>query len=155
MTTPRVNRPYRKTGRKRKDTPPANAAARIYALAASGHSVVGIARGLNCSQDILYRCCEQHPALAEALTRGRESERFALHNVLYRAARRGNIVAAMFLLKARHGYREGDQSDTANKVSVIFTLPAALSPEDFRSKVIEHAPENTALPVPAKSLIRS
>src|SRR5690242_1021292 len=94
--------------------PPANAAERIAALAAKGHSIIGIARGLNTSQDTLYRWMEEDPTLAEALAHGRESERLVLHNVLYRAARKGNIVAAMFLLKARHGYREGDQSEVAN-----------------------------------------
>jgi hypothetical protein len=141
-------------GPPRKDAPP-GAAARIEALAASGHSVVGIARGLNTSKDRLHRWCEEDPALAEALARGRESERFALHNVLYtQATEHGNIVAAMFLLKARHGYREGDQSDTANKVSITFALPGAMSAEDF--KVIEHEqPKTDAIPVPGKSLTRA
>jgi hypothetical protein len=134
--------------------PPANAAARIEQLAATGHSVVGISRGLNVTKEVVARWIEQDPALAEALARGREAERFVLHNVLYRAAKRGNIVAAMFLLKARHGYREGDQSDTANKISLTFTLPAALQPEQFTA-TIEHEAGNQALPVPGKSLTRA
>jgi lambda repressor-like predicted transcriptional regulator len=107
MTKP-VNRPYKKRGRAPK-VPPANAARRIAALAASGHSVIGIARGLGTSPDTLRRWLDEDPALAEALAHGREAERLTLHNALYRAARKGNIIAAMFLLKARHGYREGDQ----------------------------------------------
>jgi hypothetical protein len=47
---------------------------------------------------------------------------------------------SMFLLKARHGYREGDQTDTANKVSITFALPGAMSMEEF--KVIENEPDN-------------
>jgi hypothetical protein len=141
-----------KTGRPRKDAPP-HAAARIEALAASGHSVVGIARGLNTSMDRLRRWMDEDPALAAAMERGREAERFALHNVLYRAARKGNIIAAMFLLKARHGYKEGDQSDTANKVQINFTLPGALPPDQF--KVILHEPSADALAVSGKSLTRA
>jgi len=34
-------------------------------------------------------------------------------------------------LKARHGYREGDQSDNANRVAITFNLPAALSAEQY------------------------
>jgi hypothetical protein len=152
MTT-RVNRPHKKSGRPR-HLPPPDAAARIEALAANGHSVVGIARGLNTSKAIVARWCDEDPALAEALARGRESERFALHNVLYeQATEHGNIVAAMFLLKARHGYREGDQSDSANKVSITFTLPGAMKAEDF--KMIEHEPTTDAIPVPGKSLTRT
>lgn len=53
------------------------------------------------------------------------------------AATGGNIVAAMFLLKTRHGYREGDQSDTANKVSITFQMPGALPMDQFAAHVIE------------------
>lgn len=151
--TKRVDRPRRKPGRALTQ-PPANAAKRIAALAATGHSVVGIARGLNTSNDTFRRWVDEHPELAEALARGREAERFALHNVLFRAARRGNIVAAMFLLKARHGYREGDQTEAANKVSLTFTLPSAMKPEEFM-KVIEHEPASTDKPVPAARISRT
>jgi hypothetical protein len=152
MTKP-VNRPHKKTGRPLKGPPP-NAAARIEQLAACGHSVIGIARGLNTSQDRLRRWCDEDPALAEALVRGREAERFALHNVLYvQATQHHNIVAAMFLLKARHGYREGDQADVANRVSITFALPGALTEDKF--KVIEHEPATTDIPIPTESLTRT
>jgi hypothetical protein len=152
--TRKVNRPYLPKGRAAKE-PPANAAVRIAALAATGHSVVGIARGLNTSQDVLRRWMEEYPELEEAMTRGREAERLALHNVLYtQATQHGNIVAAMFLLKARHGYKEGDQGETANKVSITFALPGALSADDY--KVIEHdPPSNPNLPVPSARTARS
>ena len=148
--TQRVNRPHKKAGRKAK-APPANAAARIESLAATGHSVVGIARGLNTSKEIVARWIAEDPALAEALARGREAERFALHNRLYRAAMKGNIVAAMFLLKARHGYKEGDSTEVANKVQITFALPGAMNADQF--KVIDHEPD--ALPVPATGVTRS
>ena len=151
--TKKVNRPYLQPGRAPKQPPP-HAAARIKALAATGHSLVGIARGLHVGHDVLRRWIEEYPELDEALARGRESERLALHNVLYTAAtEHGNIVAAMFLLKSRHGYREGDQSDAANKVSITFTLPGASKPEDY--KVIEHEPATTTLPVPKSRLTRA
>jgi hypothetical protein len=150
MTKP-VNRPHRKRGRVPK-VAPATAAARIAALAASGHSVVGIARGLNTSTDTLRRWLDDDPALAEALARGRATEEFALHNVLYRAAMKGNVIAAIYLTKARFGWREGDQSEQANRVSITFALPGALTPEQF---TIEHAPKAENLPVSRKSLTRS
>jgi hypothetical protein len=63
---------------------------------------------------------------------GRKLERHTLHNALYRlATEQGDKIAAMFLLKARHGYREGDQGDQANRVSINFTLPGAMKPEAF------------------------
>ena len=135
--TRRVNRPHLKPGPALKEPPPGTAA-RIRQLASTGHSIIGIARGLSVSHVVFNRWLDTYPELAEAMTEGREAERLALHDVLFRAAKKGNIVAAIFLLKARHGYREGDQSDTANKVSINFTLPGAMSPEQFKGNVIEH-----------------
>ena len=144
--TKRVNRPHLKAGRKAK-TPGSDTARRIRHLAATGHSVIGIARGLNISHVVLSRWLDEHPELAEAISQGRESERLELHNVLFRAAKRGNIIAAMFLLKARHGYREGDQSDTANKVSITFALPGAIDAKDFMGLLLMvQAPQGSAEP---------
>ncbi|MFZ3324214.1 MAG: hypothetical protein WA190_17700 [Usitatibacter sp.] len=151
MTKP-VNRPHNKAGRKKRE-PTANTAAQIRKLAATGHSVIGIARGLKVAHVVLTRWLDEYPDLAEAMAQGRESERLTLHNGLFRAAKRGNIVAAIFLLKARHGYREGDQSEVANKVSVTFSLPGALKPDEFN--VIEHEPTTPNLPVPATRISRS
>lgn len=151
--TKRVNRPRRKAGRKRKAAPESVPSAKfIENLAADGRTVVGVAAALGTSKDRLRRWLDEDPALLDAFERGRERERYNLHNKLYRAAMRGNIVAAMFLLKARHGYREGDQSGEANRVSITFALPGALTPEQF---TIEHAPKAEHLPVPAKRLTRT
>lgn len=73
---------------------------------------------------------------------GREREHHALFNSLYiNATEKGNVTAAIFLLKARHGYREGDQSDIANKVSINFVLPGAVPLSDYQAKVIETNPK--------------
>lgn len=125
----------KKTGRKPSE-PPANAAALIEALAARRFSVIGIARGLNTSKETLRRWFEERPELEEAMRRGRDAQEQSLYDKLYDAAMKGNVVAAIYLTKARFGWREGDQSDTANKVSITFTLPGAATPEQF--KVIEH-----------------
>jgi hypothetical protein len=100
-------------------------------LAAEGWSVRGIAKTLGTDKDTLHRLMDDHPELREAFESGREQERRALHNALYLAAMNGQIAAAMFLLKARHGYREGDQSDQGNRVSITFTLPGAMRPDEF------------------------
>ena len=50
-------------------------------------------------------------------------------------------VPAIFLLKTRHGYREGDQTEQGNRVSVTFNLPGAQPLDAFRrGAVIEHEP---------------
>lgn len=101
----------------------------------------GVAAGLGTSADTLRRWFGEDPELQEAFERGRERERYALHNVLYRQAiEKGNATAAMFLLKARHGYREGDQPAEGNRVNITFSLPAATPLAEF--EVIEHGRPN-------------
>ena len=120
----------RPAGRPRR-SPPTDAAVRIEKLAAEGWSLKGIAKTLGTDHETLTRMMEDNPALREGFDVGRERERHALHNALYVAAMNGQIAAAMFLLKSRHGYREGDQGDTANRVQITFSLPGALKPEQF------------------------
>ena len=97
---------------------------------------------LGCDKAVLSRWMDEDAELREAFQRGRERERHTLHNVLYRAATEGKgkdaLIACMFLLKSRHGYREGDQEQQANRVSINFTLPGAMKPADFQ--VIENEP---------------
>lgn len=91
----------------------------------------GIAAALAISVDTFRKWLDEYPELNEAFDKGREKERAALHGSLYDAAMKGNAVAAMFLLKSRHGYREGDQGEQANRVSINFTLPGAMPVEKF------------------------
>ncbi|HEX3486254.1 MAG TPA: hypothetical protein VHT51_14420, partial [Micropepsaceae bacterium] len=96
------------------------------------------------------------PALQEAFDNGRESERYALHNMLYRKAiEKGDSIAAMFLLKSRHGYREGDQGETGNRVQINFQLPGSISMDEFKNmKVIENErADNRNEPVPTQRIV--
>ena len=131
MTLAKTEKKAVKIGRPLKH-PPANAVEIIRELSATGHSVVGIAQQLKTSPHTLARWMDENPELKAALDQGREKERHTLHNVLYKAATEsGNTTAAMFLLKARHGYREGDQGDSANRVTINFQLPGAMPLKDF------------------------
>jgi hypothetical protein len=121
-----------KTGRPAK-RPPADAAERIRSLSAEGHSTVGIAQQLGVGRKTLDKWRTEFPELEEAYREGVERERYELHNVLVQKAKGGNIVAAMFLLKARHGYREGDQSESGNRVNVTIALPGAMTLQQFTS----------------------
>lgn len=116
--------------------PKADAAEVIYKLASEGHSILNITKALGVSKELFYLWKEQYPELEEALQLGKEKERHDLHNALYQSAMNGNVTSAIFLLKARHGYREGDQSDQANKVAITFNLPApAQSVDDYMRTV--------------------
>ena len=133
------------SGRKQKQPPP-GAEATIRAMAADGFSIVGIAQKLGTGKNTFGHWLDENPELREAMDQGREKERHALHNMLYRQAmEKGNSTAAMFLLKARHGYREGDQGDTGNKVSIVFQLPGALPMQEFINleKVVKDESDKT------------
>lgn len=137
-------------GRPKKEPPP-GAALRIRELASEGHSQVGIANMLGTSADTLRRWMADYPELKEQYDLGREKERFTLTDVLYRKALAGDTIAAMFLLKARHGYKEGEQHDAAaSRVNITFQLPAAL-PMSALPVIDVHGqpiPEPFALPAP-------
>jgi hypothetical protein len=114
----------------------------IEACAADGFSVLGVAKMLGTSADTLRRWLAEYPDLKEAFDQGREAERYALHNKLFRAAlEEGNTTAAIFLLKSKHGYREGDQGETANRVSITFQLPGAMPLEAFTGATLDAVPD--------------
>lgn len=127
MTVPATTR---RTGRPPKRPPP-DAAERIRSLSAEGHSTVGIAQQLGVGRKTLDKWRAEFPELDEAYRDGVERERYTLHNVLVEKAKAGNIVAAMFLLKARHGYREGDQSDQARGANITIALPGSMTMQQF------------------------
>lgn len=120
----------KRTGRPPK-RPPADAAERIRALSAEGHSTVAIAQQLGVGRKTLDKWRAEFPELEEAYREGQERERYTLHNVLVEKAKAGNIVAAIFLLKARHGYREGDQSDQGSRPHVTINLPGAMTLQQY------------------------
>ena len=137
---PQSERTGQHIGRPRK-LPPPDAAERIKAAAAAGYTVPGVAEQLGCQQEILRRWMTDDPALKAAFDAGRDKERFVLHNKLYKDATEGtgkdSILAAMFLLKARHGYREGEQptDHTNSRVNITIQLPQSLPPEQWAEVV--------------------
>ncbi|UNU74052.1 hypothetical protein LU293_03940 [Moraxella nasovis] len=109
----------------------------IEQMTAKGHSIPNIAKACNISKSLFYVWREKFPEVEQALELGREKERQDLHNMLYtQAMEKGNITAAIFLLKARHGYKEYDQTDQANKVAITFNLPAPAQNMDDYLKVV-------------------
>lgn len=141
LDTPTLSATGKTVGRPRK-APPTDAAQRIQAAAADGFTIPGVAMTLGVNQDVLKRWMDEHPELKQAFAFGREMERRTLHNVLYRAATEGTgkdaLIAAMFLLKARHGYKEGEPVGEQNgRVQIEIKLPGALPPAAY-VEVIEH-----------------
>ena len=127
------------TGRPRKKAPP-DAAEVIRLATSTGASKIGTAMALGVSYDVLVRWLDESPELKAAFDEGREKERASLHNVLYEAAMAGAVVPALFLLKAKHGYLEGQQEGQANRVSVTFNIPGAMPLDKYT--VIENVSDH-------------
>lgn len=140
VKTPTLTPSGRVVGRPRAE-PPKDAAKRIQAAAADDFSIRGVAMALGINHEALTRWFEENPELKQAFDFGREQERHVLHNKLYRVATEGTgkdaIIAAMFLLKSRHGYREGEQEQQSSRVHIELKLPAALPPAQY-AEVIDH-----------------
>jgi hypothetical protein len=111
--------------------PQQDAADLIQKACENGCTVLQIAEALGVSQQTLRRWRDERPEIEQAFQVGRAVEHDRLVNSLFTAAtQKGNITAAIFLLKARHGYVEGVPL-VQNSVSVNFTLPGAMTPEQY------------------------
>jgi len=139
--TPNVRKKKLVTGTRK--PPPRDAAEKIRELAAAGWSKIGIGRQLGASNKLLNVWMDTHPELQDAFDEGRDREHNALYDVLFNAAtKKGDTTAAMFLLKCRHGYREGTLPENFGPSLVIFGMPGSAPAEKWVSpaqrKVIEH-----------------
>jgi hypothetical protein len=101
----------------------------VEAAAAAGVSTAGIAALLGCSREALRQMRERQPELDAALSRGLASFEAELVGHLVAAMRKGAFVPAIFLLKARFGYREGDAPES--KPNIIINLPDAMAPAAY------------------------
>ena len=104
-------------------------------MARLGHPVAAIAGALGMSRETLNQCRKRQPEVADALEEGLAGLEHELVNSLLNAARNGNVAAAMFLLKCRHGYRETGQTDSAPKVAVQINLPGAMDERAYMNMV--------------------
>ncbi len=145
-------------GRRRLKAPPDIEAVILDAASRGAYSERSIAAALGVHRSVLQRWLQERPELQEFVDRGRERERQTLHSVLYERAidpnsGRDGIIAAIFLLKARHGYIEGEPMQQGNRVNVTFNIPAALPMDKFM--VIENAAEPRTEPVSSALTKRS
>lgn len=146
-----------RVGRSRKD-PPVDVLEIIEGSCAHGaSSKQALAMALGCCRDVLERWMTETPAIQEAVRIGVEKERQILHSVLYNKAMDGgkdSLIASMFLLKSRHGYREGEQESQASRLTVNFSLPGAMKLEQFT--IENHDPASPAIDrLATKCLTRS
>ncbi len=108
-------------------------------LAAKGCSVVTIAKALGVDKETFRHIRARDPAVEEAFEAGRAKEHDRLVSNLNTAAASGNVVASIFLLRARHGYQSAEGIDVNVNVNTggVLVVPADISVEDYLARVAE------------------
>jgi hypothetical protein len=109
----------------------------IEAMAAEGHDQRTICRAIGTSFVTFKKLRDSTAAVGEALERGHARLADELTHILLGHARRGNVVAAIFLAKARLGWREGDPPPT--QPSVVINLPDATTPDQYMRMISARA----------------
>ena len=102
-------------------------------LAAKGCSVVTIARALGIDKETFRHIRGRDPAVEEAFENGRAKEHDRLVSNLNTAAASGNVVASIFLLRARHGYQSSEGIDVNVNVNTggVLVVPAEMTVEQY------------------------
>lgn len=110
----------------------------IEQLASRGLAISTIAKALGISTELFRRIRAHDDRAREALELGTAIEHDMLVGKLHEAAMRGEIVAIIFALKSRHGYRDSTPvvRESESRVKVEIQLPAALSREQY-ARVID------------------
>ncbi len=105
-------------------------------MAANGAKETEIAAELGLNWRTFRRIKNEDEAAADALAEGRAREHDELVGLLLGKARQGDAPSAMFLLKARHGYREQGPADGAGEgARVQINLPTSTSPDQWERMV--------------------
>lgn len=107
---------------------PAGLAA-IEALAASGNDQRSIAKALGMDRKTMTDMRRRVPEVDEAFERGLAALGDELTHLLLAQARNGNVVAAIYLTKARLGWREGDAPEA--RANITINLPDSQTPEAY------------------------
>ncbi|MCC5927593.1 MAG: hypothetical protein JJU41_13660 [Bacteroidetes bacterium] len=100
-------------------------------LAQRGVNETDIAKALGLGYDTWVRIKREDETTREVLEQARMIEHDKLFGVLYEKAMKGDSTASMFLLKTRHGYKEGAEVQNTNAIAVQITLPGSMKPEEY------------------------
>lgn len=94
-----------------------------------------IARALGVTVRTLKRIIDEDPSLTDAADAAKDQEEAELRDCLMASARKGDTVAALFLLKARHGYV--DRADPKAKGEPaqggVLLIPTAVPLEEWEA----------------------
>ncbi|MBS0254012.1 MAG: hypothetical protein JSS36_02080 [Proteobacteria bacterium] len=101
----------------------------IEELAAAGNDQRTIAKALGMDRKTMTDMRRRIAEVDEAFERGLAALGDELTHLLLSQARGGNVVAAIYLTKARLGWREGDAPES--RPNIIINLPDAQTPEAY------------------------
>lgn len=110
-------------------------------MAKRGRDNTSIAKALRMSGETFRNVRKRQPEVQEALDRGRAALSDELTDILLKQARKGITIAAIFLAKARCGWREGDAPEA--RPNIIINLPDAIAPAEYLRMI-----DARALPAP-------
>ena len=102
-------------------------------LSSRGCSLTTIARALRMDAATLRLVRQRQPEVEEAYQRGLAVEHDKLTSNLRTLANGGNVVANLFLLKTRHGYREGEPLEVNLTVNTggVLVVPGKMTVEEY------------------------
>ena len=129
-------------------------------MATEGHPLYGIAATMGLDPGTLRACRKRQPDLDNALQAGHAALEGELVNILLEQARKGQYACAMFLLKARCGYRETGPVDGGpdSRTTVNVLIPPALTDAQaaaLLSGLPKKERESLAAPIIEAKVIRS
>ena len=93
------------------------------------------------SREVFYRWLKENPELAEAREASLGIEEKDLVDMLWKNAESGNVAAQIFLLKARHHYRDNSPVADQTAVQVNITLPGAVRLAEYKAQIATAHPE--------------
>jgi hypothetical protein len=102
-------------------------------LSREGRALSSIAKALGINDSTFRELRRRDPEAQQAVDRGRDGLGDELTDILLEQAREGVTVAAIFLAKARCGWREGSEMEgkTVNNTQINIQLTEPLSQEEF------------------------
>jgi hypothetical protein len=114
--------------------------AALRCLAAEGNDQATIAHRLGIGRKTLQDILQRDELANEASQVGKSALSSELAHLLLQNARAGNVVAAIYLSKARCGWRENDTPETKPAITIV--LPGAMNEQQYLEsiKTIEHKP---------------
>ena len=107
----------------------------IYRLATSGHGVRSIASHIQIGLETFMRWLKEHKEIKFAYQAGLAEEEQEIVTELRKILKGGNATPGIFLLKARHGWREGESQVEDNRVQISVQLPASLTPDQYKQVI--------------------